>query len=94
MWRPKHGGRASEAITKLLTLEAKTARIIRNGKEMEVNVKNFVGDVMLVRPGEKIPTDGTVVDGKGSVDEAMVTGESNAGGSRKRRQGDRRNHQH
>jgi P-type Cu+ transporter len=72
----KARGRASDAITKLLTLEAKTARIIRNGEEREVNVNELsVGDVMIVRPGEKIPTDGTVTDGKGSVDEAMVTGE-------------------
>ncbi len=73
----KARGRASEAITKLLTLEAKTARIIRNGEEIEIKAEELgVGDVMLIRPGEKIPTDGTVVDGKGSVDEAMVTGES------------------
>ncbi len=73
----KARGRASEAITRLLTLEAKTARIIKNGVEQEIPVNDLkVGDVMIVRPGEKIPTDGTVVDGKGSVDEAMVTGES------------------
>ena len=73
----KARGRASEAITRLLTLEAKTARIIKNGMENEIPVNELkVGDVMLVRPGEKIPADGTVVDGKGSVDEAMVTGES------------------
>ena len=73
----KARGRASEAITRLLTLEAKTARIIKNGIEAEIPMNELkVGDVMLVRPGEKIPTDGTVVDGKGSVDEAMVTGES------------------
>ncbi len=73
----KARGRASEAITKLLTLEAKTARIIKNGKEIEISIQQLrAGDVMLVRPGEKIPTDGEVVDGKGSVDESMVTGES------------------
>ena len=73
----KARGRASEAITRLLTLEAKTARIIKNGVEQEISVSDLkVGDVMIVRPGEKVPTDGTVVDGKGSVDEAMVTGES------------------
>lgn len=73
----KARGRASEAITKLLTLEAKTARIIRNGMEKEIPVSDLKkGDVMLVRPGEKIPTDGRVVDGKGSVDESMMTGES------------------
>lgn len=73
----KARGRASEAITKLLTLEAKSARIIKNGIEEEVPVEELKqGDVMIIRPGEKIPTDGEVVDGKSSIDEAMVTGES------------------
>lgn len=73
----KARGRASDAITKLLTLEAKTARIIKNGMEEEIPVSELrIGDVMVVRPGEKIPTDGKVVDGKCSVDESMVTGES------------------
>ena len=73
----KARGRASEAITKLLTLEAKTARIIRNGKEEEIDIRSLKsGDVMIVRPGEKIPTDGEIVDGRGSIDESMVTGES------------------
>jgi P-type Cu+ transporter len=73
----KARGRASEAITKLLTLEAKSARIVRNGKEQEVSVNDLrKGDVMIVRPGETIPTDGVVVHGRGSVDESMVTGES------------------
>jgi Cu+-exporting ATPase len=73
----KARGRASEAITKLLTLEAKTARRIRNGMEEEVAVEDLKrGDVVLVRPGEKIPADGKVVDGRSSIDESMVTGES------------------
>jgi P-type Cu+ transporter len=73
----KARGRTSEAITRLLTLEAKTARIIKNGLEKEIPVQDLkAGDIMIVRPGEKIPTDGEVVDGKGSVDESMVTGES------------------
>jgi len=73
----KARGRASEAITKLLTLEAKSARVIRYGKEEEVSVNDLrQGDVMIIRPGETIPTDGVVVDGRGSVDESMVTGES------------------
>ncbi len=73
----KARGRASEAITKLLTLEAKSARIIRNGREEEIPTEELKkGDVMIIRPGEKIPTDGFVVDGKSSVDESMVTGES------------------
>jgi Cu+-exporting ATPase len=73
----KARGRASEAITKLLTLEAKSARIIQNGKEQEIASDELKrGDVMIIRPGEKIPTDGFVVDGKSSLDESMVTGES------------------
>jgi P-type Cu+ transporter len=73
----KARGRASEAITKLLTLEAKTARVIKNGEEIEVTLQELkTGDVMIIRPGEKIPTDGDVIEGKGSVDESMVTGES------------------
>jgi P-type Cu+ transporter len=73
----KARGRASDAITKLLTLEAKNARIIRNGQEKEISVRELMtGDVMVVRPGEKIPTDGEIIHGKGTVDESMVTGES------------------
>jgi Cu+-exporting ATPase len=70
-------GRASQAIRKLLELGARTARILRDGEEVEVPVEDIeVGDVMVVRPGEKIPTDGVVVDGVSSVDESMATGES------------------
>ncbi len=70
-------GRASEAIRKLVQLEAKTARILRGGREVEVPVRALVvGDIMIVRPGEKIPTDGIVVEGESQVDESMATGES------------------
>ncbi len=70
-------GKASEAIRKLLELGAKTARIIRAGEEVEIPIEDLaVGDVMVIRPGEKIPTDGTVVEGQTSVDESMATGES------------------
>ncbi|MCF7875791.1 heavy metal translocating P-type ATPase [Candidatus Bipolaricaulota bacterium] len=73
----KAKGRASEAIQKLMSLEAKTARIERDGEEMKVPVDEVeVGDLMIVRPGEKIPTDGVVKDGKSSVDESIATGES------------------
>lgn len=73
----KAKGRASEAIKNLMTLEAKEATIIRNGKEMTVPVSELqVDDVMVVRPGEKIPTDGEVIDGTSSVDESIATGES------------------
>lgn len=67
----------SEAIRKLLGLQAKTARIIRDGNEVDVPVSDVqVGDILLVRPGEKIPVDGEIVEGSSSVNESMVTGES------------------
>ena len=70
-------GRASQAIKRLLTLEAKTARVLRGGVEVEVPIQEVqVGDVMVVRPGEKIPTDGVVLEGESTVDESMATGES------------------
>ncbi|MGM0460169.1 MAG: heavy metal translocating P-type ATPase [Bacteroidota bacterium] len=73
----KARGRASDAITKLLTLEAETATVIRNGTEMQVDVSELKkGETLLVRPGEKIPADSEVIDGTCSVNEAMVTGES------------------
>ncbi len=73
----KARGRAGRAIRSLLELGAKSARVLRDGEEEEVPVEDLeVGDVMVVRPGEKIPTDGVVVDGKASVDESMATGES------------------
>ena len=66
-----------EAIRALLGLQARTARIERDGREVEVPVEDvLVGDVVTVRPGEKIPVDGTIVDGRSSIDESMVTGES------------------
>jgi len=73
----KAKGRASQAIKKLLALEAKTARVIDNGTEREIAIEDLLpGMVMLVRPGEKIPTDGIVISGSSSVDESMATGES------------------
>lgn len=70
-------GRTSEAIKKLLGLQAKTARVLRHGEEVEVPVDQvLVGDVVVVRPGEKIPVDGVVIEGTSSVDESMLTGES------------------
>jgi Cu+-exporting ATPase len=70
-------GRTSEAIKKLMGLRAKTARIIRDGIESEVPVDDVrVGDLVLVRPGEKIPVDGVVVEGRSATDESMLTGES------------------
>jgi len=70
-------GRASQAIRKLLELGAKTARILVDGTEKEVSIDEVQpGDVMVIRPGEKIPTDGVVVEGESAVDESMATGES------------------
>ncbi|MBZ4686382.1 MAG: copper/silver-translocating P-type ATPase [Clostridiales bacterium] len=70
-------GRTSEAIKKLMGLQAKTARVIREGKEMDIPVEEVqVGDIVVVRPGEKIPVDGEIVEGSSSVDESMLTGES------------------
>jgi Cu+-exporting ATPase len=70
-------GRTSEAIKKLMGLRAKTARVIRDGVETEVPVDDVrVGDVVLVKPGEKIPVDGVVVEGRSAIDESMLTGES------------------
>lgn len=70
-------GQTSEAIKKLIGLQAKTARVIRDGKETDVPVEEVeIGDRVIVRPGEKVPVDGVIVDGYSSVDEAMVTGES------------------
>ncbi len=69
-------GRTSAAIAGLLKLQAKTARVLRDGSERDVAVEEVVvGDTIRVRPGEKIPVDGTVLDGSSFVDEAMITGE-------------------
>jgi P-type Cu+ transporter len=70
-------GKASEAIKKLLGLQPKTASVIRDGKELTIPVEEIVaGDIVVVRPGEKIPVDGKVIEGHSSVDESMITGES------------------
>jgi Cu+-exporting ATPase len=70
-------GRTSEAIKKLMGLRAKTARVVRAGAETEVPVDDVhVGDVVLVKPGETIPVDGVIIEGRSSVDESMLTGES------------------
>ncbi len=67
----------SEAIKKLIGLQAKTARVIKNGKEIDIPINDVViGNIIRVRPGEKIPVDGVIQDGESSVDESMITGES------------------
>ena len=70
-------GQTSEAIRSLIGLQARDARIVRNGQELEVPIQDVqIGDVVIVRPGEKIPVDGEIVEGSSQVDESMVTGES------------------
>lgn len=70
-------GKTSDAIKKLIGLKPKVATIIRNGRELKIPVDDVqLGDVILVRPGEKIPVDGKIVEGHSSIDESMVTGES------------------
>jgi len=70
-------GQTSEAIKKLMGMQAKTARVVREGQELDVPVEDVVvGDIVIVRPGEKVPVDGTLREGHSSIDESMVTGES------------------
>jgi len=70
-------GKTSDAIKKLMGLAAKTARVVRGGVESDIPVEQVVaGDIVVVRPGEKVPVDGMVVEGRSSVDESMLTGES------------------
>ncbi|MFD2831381.1 heavy metal translocating P-type ATPase [Corticicoccus populi] len=70
-------GRTGQAIQKLLGMQAKTARVKRDGEEIEIAVEEVTtGDIVLVRPGEKIPVDGEIIKGESAVDESMITGES------------------
>jgi len=70
-------GRASEAIKKLIGLQPKTAKILRDGKETEISISEVkVGDLIVVRPGERIPVDGKITEGDSEIDESMITGES------------------
>ncbi|MBT3463715.1 heavy metal translocating P-type ATPase, partial [archaeon] len=73
----KAKGKTSEAIKRLIGLKPKTAIVLRDGKELEINVDDVVlGDILIVKPGEKLPVDGIIVEGHTSIDESMVTGES------------------
>ncbi len=70
-------GKTSEAIKKLMGLQARTARVIRNGTEEDIPVEDVeVSDIIVVRPGEKVPVDGKIIEGNSSIDESMLTGES------------------
>ena len=88
-------GRSSEAIRKLLELGAKEARVLRDGEEILVPVDQLrVGDLFVVRPGEKIATDGVVVEGASAIDQSMLTGESLPVEVEAGSHGRRRDHQH
>lgn len=77
LFEAKAKGRSSEAIKKLMGLQAKTALVVRDGVEKEIPLEEVViGDIILVKPGEKIPVDGEVLEGDTAVDESMLTGES------------------
>ena len=70
-------GRSSEAIRRLIGLQPRTARIVRDGIELEIAARDVLhGDIVLIRPGERLPVDGEVIDGASAVDESMLTGES------------------
>ena len=70
-------GGTTEAIRKLIGLQAKTARVMRDGQEIDVPIEAVqIADIVVVRPGEKVPVDGEIIDGRSSLDESMVTGES------------------
>lgn len=70
-------GQTSAAIKALMGLQAKTARVVREGQELDIPIENVVvGDVLIVRPGEKVPVDGIIVEGNSTIDESMLTGES------------------
>ena len=70
-------GKTSEAIKELMGLSPKTARVFRNGEEIDIPIEKVeIGDIIVVRPGERIPVDGIIVEGNSSIDESMLTGES------------------
>lgn len=77
LFEAKAKGRSSEAIKKLMGLQAKNATVLRNGEEAIIPLEEVVsGDILLVKPGEKIPVDGEIIEGSSALDESMITGES------------------
>jgi P-type Cu+ transporter len=77
LFEAKAKGRSSEAIKKLMGLQAKTATVERNGIEQEIPLEEvIVGDILYIKPGEKIPVDGKIIEGNSAIDESMLTGES------------------
>ncbi|MGM0851175.1 MAG: heavy metal translocating P-type ATPase [Bacillota bacterium] len=77
LFEAKAKGRSSEAIKKLMGLQAKTATVERDGKDVEIPLEDVVtGDIVYIKPGEKVPVDGEVIEGRSALDESMITGES------------------
>lgn len=77
LFEAKAKGRSSEAIKKLMGLQAKTAIVFRDGEEKEIPLEEVVvGDIVYIKPGEKVPVDGEVIEGRSAIDESMLTGES------------------
>jgi Cu+-exporting ATPase len=77
LFEAKAKGRSSEAIKKLIGLQAKTATVIRDGQELNVPIEKVItGDIIYVKPGEKVPVDGVIFEGRTALDESMITGES------------------
>jgi P-type Cu+ transporter len=77
LFEAKAKGRSSEAIKKLMGLQAKTATVLRDGIELEISLEEVVvGDIIYVKPGEKVPVDGEIIEGRSALDESMLTGES------------------
>jgi Cu+-exporting ATPase len=77
LFEAKAKGRSSEAIKKLMGLQAKTAKVLREGEEIEIPLEEVVaGDIVFVKPGEKVPVDGEIIEGRSALDESMLTGES------------------
>ncbi|MGM0827523.1 MAG: heavy metal translocating P-type ATPase [Bacillota bacterium] len=77
LFEAKAKGRSSEAIKKLMGLQAKTATVERDGNEVEIPLEDVVtGDIVYIKPGEKVPVDGEVIEGRSALDESMITGES------------------
>ncbi|MBM7587473.1 Cu+-exporting ATPase [Bacillus pakistanensis] len=77
LFEAKAKGRSSEAIKKLMGLQAKTATVLRDGQEMNVPIEEVIeGDIVYVKPGEKVPVDGVIFEGRSALDESMITGES------------------
>ncbi len=77
LFEARANGRSSEAIKKLMGLQAKTAIVLRDGEEQEISLEEVVvGDIVYIKPGEKVPVDGEVIEGRSAIDESMLTGES------------------